>query len=412
LETLIVGGGRYVANGSLLAFSILLNRAAGTAELGRFSLGLAIAQIGILTVGNAFSAILRRDVAVDTTRAAQYTGNILVLRTASLLFAAPLMLAAAYFYASNDHALLVAVLVVLMAKTFEALGQVIESLYQAVGRFTLFSVTSAGRQVALLVLATIAFWLGGSVVHLYAAYVVASVIGLAANFVIADRCIARISYRIDRTLLIHICREVWPLFLSAFVFLASSRVSYFILAERSGSEAVGTYAAGLNIVSGVSLLSSAIGIVLFPALCKLFRQRPQRLSGLMREMLVGLSMVGVLLAGLLLIAAPWIVRLYGEMPPDATWVLRILALGLLPAFAQPVVGYMFTAIERQAEGLVFATMMLFVSACTYYALVDLAGVRGASVAYAITQLAWVIGAYFWLDLRHLRRLAMEASVAT
>src|SRR5580658_5589825 len=79
-ESVVVSFADYLSLGSLFLITVLINRYYGTVRLGEFSLVYAIAQISVMSLGAGFSAILRRDVALDASQSSTYVATVLRIR--------------------------------------------------------------------------------------------------------------------------------------------------------------------------------------------------------------------------------------------------------------------------------------------------------------------------------------------
>ena len=127
-----------------------------------------------------------------------------------------------------------------------------------------------------------------------------------------------------------------------------------IVAAIAGETQAGVYTFATGVVGGVAVAAGAIGIVIFPELCRMFADEPQALRNRMYRLFRSLLVVGLLAFGLVALSRTLVVNLYGSLPSYAPDVLLALSLGLIPTFAAVGANYMFTAIGQQREGLFLA----------------------------------------------------------
>jgi O-antigen/teichoic acid export membrane protein len=410
-ESLLVSGASYAAYGCLLVFTILLTRFHGAAELGRFALAFAASQLLIESLSSGFSAVLRRDIAVAPDRATVYTGNFLLLRGAAVVVAFAVLLAARPLYGASDPAFMQVLLLVFVSRGVDALTNTFESVYQALEQFRLYTVMAVLRPAGMLLVAAILLATGSVPAIVYAALIGNSLLMLGLNALLMHKLIGRLSLAPQRRVLGYALREVWPLFVTALIFAVSSRMAIFIVAHFHDTESVGVFAAALNVVHGASLFASGTAIVVFPLLCRTFRDEPTRFPRLVRNVTAAVALAGAAAAALLVLSAPWVVWLYGGLSPEALPVLRVLALGLVPLFAQAVMGYLFTAMQRQVEGMYFTAIVTLLNFGLYLLLVGGNPLVWGAIAFVAAHLIWVLAATVWLYTRYFGRMSAASAAA-
>ena len=397
-DTFAVATGDYFAYGVMFVLTVLVSRTFGASELGRFSLGFAISSILILSTNNGFSAILKRDVAVDRSRAPEYTGTFWALRILILAVLGLFVVLGTSLAAHRDQRTALVVAIVYVAKSIDSLGEICFGVYQACDRMVFYSVARIAQFGTLLVGCSAALFYFRSANLFYWVFVMVSTAFLLANGAFIWKGLGIVP-RFNWHLLSYAFRESWPLIVNAFAYVAYARIGILVVGYLLGVEATGIYSAGVNVLSGLAVLPAACGVVLFPRMSRAFENNDPRLLMMIRKTMLLLASAGVLVTCILVFGAPWVVRLYGKLPLNAVGMMRLLALGLVPQFAAPVVGYAFTAIRRQTDGMLFASGMLAVSAILYFLFTNIAGRNGAALAYAMSQLLWTLGAYFFINYR-------------
>jgi PST family polysaccharide transporter len=391
-DTIAVAVGDYFTYVVTFILTILVNRAFGTVELGRFSLAVAISSVLILSTNNGFSAILKRDVAVDRSRASAYTGTFWAVRLLILAALGALVALGGRSVVTQGRRTALIVVILFIAKSIDSLGEICFGVYQAYNRMIFYSVARMTQFTTLLGCCLAALFHFKSTDIFYSVFV-----GVSALFLLLNVACVRIAMGIvpkfSKDLLSYAFRESWPLIVNAFAYVAYARVGILLVGSLLGVEAAGIYTAGVNILSGLAMLPAACGVVLFPAMSRTFERNEGELARLIRNATFTLAAAGLVMTSVLLLVGPWLIWLYGKLPSNATGTLRILALGLTPQFAAPVAGYAFTAIRRQSDGMLFAAGMLVVSAMIYVLAIRAAGRNGAALAYVASQTLWAVGAY-------------------
>lgn len=400
-----VAFGEYLSYGALFLLTIIISRAYGVLELGRFSLGVAIAGFLILATNSGISSILRRDIAANPAIGGRYAGTFMVIRATTLVAMGCVAGAVGWMRPGTDSTTISVISAIYIAKAFESLTELCYGLYQATNKMLLYSVTRAGQQAVLLGVGCAVALGGGGSMYVYTAYISIAIFGLIINVVIA-RKVAGIIFEVDLGLVGYAFRESWPILVNALVFSAYTRLGLLTLSFLRGVEAAGMYAAAMTVISGASMLASSIGIVLFPELCREFNRGVMYMRHCVNKWLVWLVLLGVGCAVVLSAVAPLVARVYGRLPIEAVTLLRVLAIGLVPLFGAVSVGYVLTVVRRQREGMYFAAVMLVLSAVLYYGLTRGYGTIGTGIAFVLSQVIWAVGAYSWAAYR------LRAPVAT
>jgi PST family polysaccharide transporter len=394
-DTFFVAFADYIAYGIIFVLTILINRNYGTTELGYFSFAYAFSTLLIYSVNGAFSAIIKRDVAVYPERSGEYVGSFLTLRVTVTVILGLAMYIVVFALPNATPALTQAVLLVFGIKAIEGLSEVFYAIFQATSKMVLYAVLKSTQQGVFLVVSVVTMVSGGSASTVYGAGVVVAIIFFILVMILSKWIYSDL-WRIEISLIRYAIVESWPLLINALVFALTTRLGILLINALEGSTVGGTYAAALNIISGVSLLPGAVGVVLFPILSRMYATKPNFLGPYMHRLTFQLGMIGAVFTLLVFLLSSSIIQLYGVLPPEAAGVLKVLALGLVFVFAQPPSGYMFTAIHRQREGMLYAIVMLVACLPLYYALTVIWGVHGTAWAFVVHQALWVVGAYAWV----------------
>ena len=406
VDVAFVGGGVYVSYGSLFAISVLVNRALGTAELGRYGIALAVGQLAVQSVTGGFSALLKRDASVAPARAAALASVYVALKGAAVVGLYGLVMASALTGRSLglvDPALVVPLALVVAAVGAEAIGQTFAETLQAIGRNPTYSAILIGGAAVVLGLVGGALWIGLGALFAYAALLVARVTTAAAALGVFTSTVGAVRPDFDRTRMRGILSESWPLIVNGLVFAATARAGTLVLAQFGSDVDVGVFTFASSVVAGVAMVSSSVGIVLFPMLCREHEAGGERLRAILYASSSVMAVSGAAAVGALRVAEPVVLAVFGDLPPEAIPVLRLLALGLIPIFGSVTSGYLFTAIGKQREGMYFSFVQATVTGALIIALTAVYGVRGTAIALVASQAVMLVLAFVWLDARHLTR---------
>lgn len=408
VESAWVSAGSYALYGAMFAATVLVARAFGAAELGRFGMAWALSQLTVQAGVSGFSALHRRDVAYGHRPVSDLVAETLAVR--SVLVAALWLLAgvvggAALAADAVDARLAWAAGAMLVAKGIEALGMALAETMQAAGDNRAFGTLSAVNAAALGGGVALAVTLGVGTRGIYVVVVAAALVYTLACARAYGRQFGRPGVQWPGTALRVLLAESWPLVANAVVFAAQARVAVLVVGALAGAGAAGVYTFAAGVVGGAAVVASAVGTVLFPKLCARFVEAPATLRASMWRLVGRLGMLGVFVALLVASLRAPLVALYGGLPPGAEAALAVLALGLVPVFAGVAPNYLFTAIGAQRDGLSVALVNAIVVVALVVPLTVRWGAVGAAAGVATAQAMALVLAVYWLDRRHLTHLA-------
>jgi O-antigen/teichoic acid export membrane protein len=396
VESLWVSAGTYAQYAAMFGLSILINRTFGTAELGRFGIAWAAAQLTVQSAVAGFSALHRRDVAYRQRSVRDLVADTLGLRLSTL----GVVLGGAWavlYLAPVEEALRWAIGWTLVATAFQALGLALAETLQAEGRNRTYGLLSVGYAGALALVAGVVWASGAAAPWLYPLLAVAGLaFAVGAAFVyIRVHGIPRVRWASETVRAT--AAESWPLVVNALVVVLAARVTVLIVGGLEGEVAAGMYTFASGVVGGFAVVASAFGVVLFPRLCAQFIEAPHTLRRTMYTLSGGLAAAGASALATLVLVQKWVVALYGGLPEGSSTVLVVLALGLVASFVFVVPGYLFTAIQAQHQGMKFAILNAAVLATLVAVGAATWGLLGAAAAVASGQTLMAGVALMWVD---------------
>lgn len=401
VEYVWVSAGTYAMYAAMFGVTVLVNRAYGTVELGRFGIAWAAAQLTVQSSVSGFSALHRRDVAMSIRPVSELVADTLGVRLVALSMLLAVVGATALVMPFPIE-LKIAVGAVTVAKAVEAIGLAFAETLQANGQNRIYALLSVANAASLLVSVAGIWLLGLDAIFIYPAIGIASVVYTAAAGLTYSRVFSIPSVHLTADKMKAALVESWPLMLNAVVFVVVGRAAILAVGILAGEAEAGVYTFAAGVVGGMSVVASAIGTVLFPELCATFARNPAslrlRMYGLVRSLgLMGLGATAVLVA-----VRPLVLAMYGDLPASAPSVLLALGVGLVPLFASVAPNYMFTAIGQQREGLLVAVLNGAVLLVLVLPLTARYGATGAAAGVSAAQAVMAVVTVIWLDRRHLR----------
>ena len=407
IDSLWVSAGSYAMFAAMFGVTVVINRGYGTAELGRFGIAWAIAQITVQASTSGFQGVHKREVAYGKRSIPELVAETLAVRLLALL--AILMISATVLFGFDTwQRLAFPIAVVLVAKAIEAIGVTLAETLQASGNNRLYALLSAWNAASLLAAVGTVWSLGLSSGSVYVSLIFAALLYTSASLIAYWLTHGGPAVRASRARMNALVRESWPLIINAIVFVALSRAAVVIVGALAGEAQAGVFTFASGVVGGLAVVASAAGTVIFPGLCQTFvnapgalRRKMFRLTGLLAVVGLGALIVLFLVKGLVL-------QLYGTLPAYASDVVMVLGLGLVPTFAVVSASYMFTAIGQQKEGLYAALVHAALVLSLLFPLTERSGALGAAIAVASGQAIICVVLLIWLDRRHLAKMEAAA----
>ena len=409
IDSLWVSAGSYAMFAAMFGVTVVINRGYGTAELGRFGIAWAIAQLTVLASTSGFQAIHKREVAYARRSIPELVAETLAVRLLSLLVILTIS-AAVLFGFDTGQRLAIPVFLVLFAKAIEVIGVTLAETLQVSGHNRQYAILSALNAASLLAAVGAVWSLGLSSRAVYTSLIFAAVLYTSASVLAYSRVHGVAAVHASRARMGALVRESWPLIINAIVFVASSRAAVVIVGARAGEAQAGVFTFASGVVGGLAVVASAAGTVIFPGLCQTFVSAPGDLRRKMFRLAGQLAVVGLGAVTVLFLVKGLVLQVYGTLPPYASDVVMTLGAGLVPTFAVVSASYMFTAIGQQKEGMYAALLNAALVLSLVFPLTQYRGALGAAIAVAGAQFIMCIILLIWLDRRHLAKMEAAAEL--
>jgi O-antigen/teichoic acid export membrane protein len=383
---ILIGTGGYAASqwGVLISLARL-----GTPEMvGQFALGLAVVTPVILLGKLSLRAVIATD-AADEYPFSTYLGLRLVTTLASLAVVGAVVLVVGY---RLEVALLILVLGI--AKGFEAISELVYGLLQKHERMQSVGVSLLARGLLSFGLATTALWSTRSVLGM--------AVGMAAGWLVwlfvydlrKARAFASTRPTFSGRELRALTLLALPLGVVALLLSLSSSTPRFFIERFHGEAELGIFAALAYLMVVGTTATGALGQSAGPRLARYFvsAKFPAFVSLLRRLVLaaLGLGMVAVLVAAVL--GQQVVEAVYGPLYSGRHELLMWLMVAAMVSYVASIYGYAITAQRRLKQQVwLFGTVVLTqVVACAV--LVPTGGSKGAAQALLITALVQLTGA--------------------
>lgn len=364
--------------GSILNFvrSIVLARLLTPEMFGLMGIaGIAIRTIETFTRPGIAPALIASRRAFDDAAATAFTllvtrGVLLAILLAGL---APLV---ARFYEAEQLTLILQVLALVFVigglNNIETIARQKEIDFRSLTYLALAS-NFLGTVAAIAA----AFWLRN-----VWALVIGQVATVSFNALLSYRFVAgRFRFAFDRALAGELVTYGKFITGSSIMMFAAAEIDTAVLAKLVGMEIVGLYVFAFTLANlATAQISKSVSSIMMPAYSKLQGDMPALRRAFMRSLSLVMYLVMPICAGLMLVAEPLIIFVYGDRWAPAADALRVLALyGLFRSLAS-FSGYLFEGIGRPRNAFYIGAFRLAVVATLIVPMVLWRGLVGAAIA--------------------------------
>lgn len=379
-----------------LALILILTRALGVEEFGRYSFSLAYAMLFLPFALMGFSALLIREISQNLEKAAsiyhRISASILLF---SLLATLACYLVGRFFFTNPDDQQIIGILSLYMM--FDSWSRLTFSVFRGYQKMEYEAVVNVSER-SLLFLVTLAGWyLNWSLPQFMWGFTATQLGKAAMGQFFIQRYFFPFKFSWDWPYLRYFLIEAFPFLLMTALGILSLRVDILMLKAFHGDASVGIFDAGRRLIESLSFISENLYSALFPALSALAVTEPQRFRDIFRQANKIMLVIALPLLAWLFILAPQIIDLLFEPEfADAAIALRWLSIFLVILFIKRLFLAAHNALGWQRLVSVTLVMTLLLNVVFNYLLIPDYLYFGASVATLISEgftlliLIWVL----------------------
>lgn len=379
-----------------LAYFIIVARAFGPEEQGRYSAALAFATLFSVLIDMGLASALTREAARDVARAKDFLGQMFLARIAFGVVVYGLIVGSAF--ALGYSAELVSMIMIAgIASVIDVITTSCWFLLRGFRNLIYESIGSIAAVVGMVVTGIIATAMGYPVIALVYAVLFGSCVNLcvALYTVFARAQIPLVIVPNWKTL--RFLAIISIPFAGAAIF---SRIYTFadvtLLAKIAGEQAVGWYAAGNKLFLALNIIPASLSASLYPALSSYYTSAPQKLEHLVSKALFFLLLISAPLGFGISVLAPSIVMLfYGPDYFPTIPVLQLLGVSLIFSFLSYPFGALLAAINRQKTGAIVMGIVALINIIVNVIFIPRYGAFGSALASSAAMIALVcLSAWF------------------
>ncbi len=376
----------------VLAFvvSVILARTLGLELYGIYVFGFAFPNLFLLVVSLGLNSVLTIDVAADRSRGASYLTAIATLRIPLLLIAVGALWLALELLLTDPFTKTVT-LILGVASLLGTYADTFEAMFRAYERMEYAALVTIVERVTITAAILLLIVLGFGLIQISLVYVAGSIITLVLSLLILRMRITWFGRGIDLSQLKRILRRTITFALAAVVSTFLFSIGLVLLTILRDSTQTGEFNAAFALTLALFAPLQIYNLVFLPAMSRIFHERSDRLSMLLRKSQKLFFILGLPIAvGGWLYAEDLVTLLYGEAFLASAASLRILLFVLAIATAGLGVGTALAATGHQPVNLKIGVLGTATNIGLCFLLIPPWGAVGASIAFMVTHLLMAV----------------------
>ena len=378
-----------------IGMSVVLPRHLGPANIGALSIAGAIWAIPSVFITWGTDTLLVKEIARAPERAAELCGTALGLR--AILYALSWVFVALYITIAHvPTTLLPLVIIAGVTQIIGAAVGVSQTVIQGMELMSYGSIADiVSKAVNLLLVITVLF-LGYGVIAVALVGIVTAIVSLTMQQYFLRRQI-RTRVQFDPRALRAMIKDGQPYLLSGLALTAYATIDSLIISALVDQRAVGYYSMAQGLTGAFLFIPTIFITAIFPTLSRAHTQDPALLIKLTRKSFDMLLLLAIPVGfGVIAIADPLVVLLYGEAFAPSGPILAVQGITLILIFLTILLGRLLTSSDRQNTWTVVLIIATVITILLDLVLVPWCqhtfdnGAIGGSLSFVITEFAMVI----------------------
>lgn len=329
-----------------LVLTIFLPRYLGAVAVGKLNLANSLWAIAAIIIAFGLDTLLVKDIARQPEHTPQLLGNALALRMGLYLIAFALMIGYVQLAGYPVETALVIYIIGLSVLVWQCIG-VIQAALQGLEQMQYLSVGNIAGKAVNTVISISLLLLGQSVYLIAAVSTLAALVNLGLQIYFLNR-LHPIRLRFNLRQVAHLMRAGWPYLLSGVFLVVYMQVDIVIIAWLVDERTIGWYGAADQLFGTLLFIPTVFMAAIFPTLSRLYASASDNLTLLMRksfDLLLVLSIpIGL---GVLVVADPLVVLLFGPEFAGSGPILALLGIVLILTYQNMLIGQFLISIDRQ-----------------------------------------------------------------
>lgn len=381
---------------SFVYFTVIA-RIVGVENTGQYFFAIAFTAIFAVIADFGLSSVLTRETARQTDKAQAYFNTVFWSKFTFGLVVYVLVIIAANLL---QYPMLTKILIYLSGITmfFDNLHATNYSVFRAKKNLIYESVGIVGAQVVTLIIGTAALFMGWPLYWLILAYAIPSFLNFIYTTIFLKKRY-RMSYAPawSKTIFKYFLVMAAPFALAGLIGRLHSYSDSLLMSKMLSPQELGWWSVPYKITFAFQFLPVALSASVYPVVSELYIKDKQEIARLFYKSWHYLLLLAAPICfGILALARPIIMLVYGPDYAPSVPVLSFLLPGMLFAFLALVNGSFLNAINRQKIQTLVIGISLILSISLNIVLLPRMGIMGAAVASLISHSIFCFLGYFFL----------------
>lgn len=390
-----MGTSQLLTWGLSMVLLVVQPRYLGAATIGELRLAMSLWAIAQMLVGLGTAQYLTLTIARDRRAGLALVGPIIVLK--SIVFAVASTALGVFVWLGDHPTRFVAIMALVgVSNLFIAFTQTMNASFTGLERMSVIAVSTVVYRLIGTAAAILILLLGGDVVSMLIALVIAQVIGFVI-LMFAFQKVTNIRWRDWRSDAPAILRGSWVFLVAGMALVVYQQVDTIVLAILVDNEALGWYATADVLFATLLFPVTILMTSLFPVIGRLYEHDPAELVRLIRRAARLLLVVTVPIGlGIVVVGPSVALTFLGEDFRETGGVLVVLGPVIMLTTATVLLGKVATGTGRQGfwTGLMVAGIIVTIPLDLVFVpwadRVFSNGAIGGAMAYAATESMMVV----------------------
>ncbi|QBA20585.1 hypothetical protein EU348_05060 [Chryseobacterium indologenes] len=377
----------YIAGFSVFIILIFLSHNLTLADIGEFTFANTLGQTVAAVFGVAILTILRRDFAFSNTIGDKYFMTIFFARIA-LFLCMTLIIVLTYSVKLINYLSFLMIL----ARLIDSLSETHYYYLLSKNKFRGFSIVKSSHYVCLLfaILITAKIWGLNSIYYIGYIFVGNSLFWLLFNVSMVY------SYKINKYIhwksiyLKSFFNRMFPLLLSTFVFIISTRINILVIKEYCTPDEYGIFSIIISIIGIFSILATAMSSFLLNDQIVVFKKSYHSYVSIIKKQSLIFLVIGIFLYGISFLLSDHITLIFKNFDINYTGFLKLALISIIPTFLQVPINYYFTVINKNKMALIFSITLFIYALIVYISFSYLMQFKGAIFSLILYTWSWYI----------------------
>lgn len=404
-------------NVAAFVWNVYLARYLGTAGFGILSTALALTGIFSILADLGIGTYLTREIARDPTGAGELVaaglGNRIIL--SCIVFLMILLLPLTGLYHGTSVAVIIIIACYMLMSSFSSF---FNSLFQGLQRMEYQTIWNILNSLFILMGVLAVVWLGGNVVHVAVAYLVAAILSLLYSITIFTRRFFTPGLSFSREMIM----EAIPFGITSVFSMIYFWIDSVMLSLIKGDVSVGLYNAPYRLLTVIVSLYSVYTAAVFPVMSRFHVESEDSLRFTYRRSIKYLVIIAVpIIFMVFALAVPIIELIFSAKYLESVAALRVLITATAFMFVNGVTSSLLGSVNRQTTVTKITGTAAIFNVILNLILIPRFDFMGASAATVITEVFMTILFLIavrklgfgpsWRDLHAAWRILLPASVS-